>query len=340
MALPSCRPLARRRLPPGAKFVRPSTTPTPHNAAWQLSDGLGGTEPPRAATPGHDQRHARPISGVRSVRGVRSGSGGGGGGGGGLGDGGGGGGGQAESPEPGLRSATAGLATSATAPTGLLGSGVLLGGLDPRGSSGGDGGGGGGGGGGSQLHSSELKLDADPPAFGCGDGSGGDGGGGGTWVASGGSWVLMHSPTRIEASADVLMSGGGGGGGGSAGGRPTSRGPPPSAEWSGQLVAGEYPSGTSGGGLGSIPGSATVLQAGQGVHVMLPLGGGSSHAPASGDSLYLQRLPPVLRRSVSGTGARPHTQRVFAGGRERDGRPNDPATGGGFEALAAQSSEL
>ena len=135
------------------------------------------------------------------------------------------------------------------------------------------------------------------------------------------------------------MSGGGGGGG--AGGRPTSRGPPPSAEWSGQLVAGEYPSGTSGGGLGSIPGSATVLQAGQGVHVILPSGGGgSSHATASGDSPYLQRLPPVMRRSVSGTGARPHTQRVFAGGRERDGRPNDPAAGGGFEALAAQSSEL
>ncbi len=106
-------------------------------------------------------------------------------------------------------------------------------------------------------------------------------------------------------------------------------------------VAGEYPSGTSGGGLGSIPGSATVLQAGQGVHVILPSGGGgSSHATASGDSPYLQRLPPVMRRSVSGTGARPHTQRVFAGGRERDGRPNDPAAGGGFEALAAQSSEL
>ena len=53
-----------------------------------------------------------------------------------------------------------------------------------------------------------------------------------------------------------------------------------------------------------------------------------------GDSPYLQRLPPVLRRSVSSTGARPHTQRVFTGGRERDGRPNDqPAAGVGYEAL-------
>jgi hypothetical protein len=41
----------------------------------------------------------------------------------------------------------------------------------------------------------------------------------------------------------------------------------------------------------------------------------------------------VLRRSVSGTGARPHTQRVFTGARERDGRPNDLAAGGGYEAL-------
>ena len=49
----------------------------------------------------------------------------------------------------------------------------------------------------------------------------------------------------------------------------------------------------------------------------------------TGGRLYLHGL-----YSVSSTGARPHTQRVFTGGRERDGRPNDqPAAGGGYEAL-------
>ena len=69
---------------------------------------------------------------------------------------------------------------------------------------------------------------------------------------------------------------------------------------------------------------------------MQPSGAGPRDAlgTPAGDSPYLQRLPPVLRRSVSSTGARPHTQRVFTGGRERDGRPNDqPAAGGGYEAL-------
>ena len=33
---------------------------------------------------------------------------------------------------------------------------------------------------------------------------------------------------------------------------------------------------------------------------------------------YLEKLPPVLRRSVLGTGARQHTRAVHAGERERD----------------------
>ena len=46
--------------------------------------------------------------------------------------------------------------------------------------------------------------------------------------------------------------------------------------------------------------------------------------PASGDNVYLQKLPPVMRRSVSSTGVRPHTKKVFDGERERDGRALSP----------------
>jgi hypothetical protein len=46
---------------------------------------------------------------------------------------------------------------------------------------------------------------------------------------------------------------------------------------------------------------------------------GSCTGWREGTSPYLERLPPVLRRSVCGTGARQHTRAVFAGERERDG---------------------
>ena len=49
---------------------------------------------------------------------------------------------------------------------------------------------------------------------------------------------------------------------------------------------------------------------------------GGGEAGSCGDSPYLQKLPPVLRRSVSGTtGPRHHTRTVYAGERERDGTP-------------------
>ena len=39
----------------------------------------------------------------------------------------------------------------------------------------------------------------------------------------------------------------------------------------------------------------------------------------SGDNPYLQKLPPVLRRSVCGTGPRQHAQAVHDGTRKSDG---------------------
>ena len=51
--------------------------------------------------------------------------------------------------------------------------------------------------------------------------------------------------------------------------------------------------------------------------------GGMADASASacGASPYVQKLPPVLRRSVTGNGPRQHTRAVFSGERERDGTP-------------------
>lgn len=66
----------------------------------------------------------------------------------------------------------------------------------------------------------------------------------------------------------------------------------------------------------------TELPPERGVHVLAR--GGNEAGAAAGDSPYLQRLPPVMRRSISGTGVRLHTQKVFAGERGRDGRALDP----------------
>ena len=61
---------------------------------------------------------------------------------------------------------------------------------------------------------------------------------------------------------------------------------------------------------GSLPSSALAAGIGD------PM-----HDGASGACVYLQKLPPVLRRSVCGTGTRQHTRAVYVGERERDGTP-------------------
>ena len=89
---------------------------------------------------------------------------------------------------------------------------------------------------------------------------------------------------HVEASADATVVAGGGGGAGGSEARPASA---------------------------SIPLPPSLLPQEQGVHVLPP--GAAGLGPAAGDIAYLQRLPPVLRRSVCGGGARAHTQRVWRG---------------------------
>ena len=384
---------ARRRLPDGAKFVRPSTTPAPTNAMWQLS-GTEQADGPRAATPGAAMSGpssrlmnlAIGLGGAPSTSGDRD-----------------------RDRSSGLEGER--LAASASLPTGLLGGGVLIGpreahfpGAPPARALRTPGGGVGspdgaevfpsaasagnlgsprqgnvelvawdgitigvGHAGSGSAAAGALRMSTPPRAaqgpgvggLGMNDGgraSGGGGGGplaspyasppprvprpvagggatiGGLQVSGGGADARAMTPPRramtptphyqraAQVPQDLSI-------GGSRAATPSQRQRSVSPR-NGDLFQQGMPISRmlAGDGADYVGAASTFppteLPPERGVHVLA--GGTNEAGPGCGDSAYLQRLPPVMRRSVSGTGVRLHTQKVFAGERNRDGRALDP----------------